>query len=261
MQAANGSAVPQKLEFIFNRTIQQEERKQIYCISFLDESIFATGSANVLSVYKINEDFSVDLVQAIVDEDANEVFYTCGWSVADDFPLLVAGGFRGIIKVINVATHEMHRCFIGHGNAVNDIKIHPVDQNLLFSASKDESIRMWNLRTSVCIAIFCGHMGHRDEVLSIDIHPLGNCFVSGGMDTSIKIWDLENSMIQQLVKKSYSVDSSIFTTPFIQFPEYATELVHNNYIDFVAWYGNLILSNAVDNRVSLWAPDPSQYTV
>jgi hypothetical protein len=39
------------------------------------------------------------------------------------------------------------------------------------------------LRTAVCIAIFAGEKGHRDEVLSVDPHPLGNCFVSAGMDT------------------------------------------------------------------------------
>ena len=62
------------------------------------------------------------------------------------------------------------------------------DENLLLSCCKDESIRMWNVRTGTCLAIFAGDRGHREHVLSLDIHPTGGTFVSGGMDTSVKIW-------------------------------------------------------------------------
>lgn len=72
---------------------------------------------------------------------------------------------------------------MGHGAAIHELKVHPVDDSLIISCSKDESIRLWNIRTSVCVAIFAGDKGHRDEVLSCDFHPLGKCFVSAGIDT------------------------------------------------------------------------------
>lgn len=251
--------IPVKFEFTFNRMIREEHQKSLYAVCCLDD-IFATVGGNSSSVYRMNGDGSCDLILAYLDIDSEEVFYCCAWSFIDE-PILLVGGLKGCVKAINVSRNEMECCFIGHGNAVNDIRVHPVNQDLVLTASKDESIRMWNLKTNVCIAIFCGHSGHRDEVLSIDIHPLGNCFVSGGMDSTIKIWSIESSLVRSLVKKSYCKEFKNSPAEFIQFPEFSTNLVHNNYIDSVKWYGNFILSNAVSDKISLWAPNPLHFAV
>ena len=102
---------------------------------------------------------------------------------------------------INCVTLTVDVIFIGHGQAINELKTHTVDDGLLFSASKDErfvlycgnikfhspkiqlvriqlifpifsmclwlyflSIRLWNVRTCVCVVIFCGEKGHREQV-------------------------------------------------------------------------------------------------
>jgi WD40 repeat protein len=152
----------------------------------------------------------------------------------------------------------------GHGHDIDDLAVHPVDLNLVLSASKDESIRLWNIKTSICIAIFGGERAHRDDVLSIDIHLLGNCFVSGGMDTSIKVWNLASPVLQKAVADSYndpSTTTSSFNTVFEQFPLFSTTQLHKDYVDTVAWVGNLIVSKSTDNRAALWAPDPDRYLV
>ncbi len=84
--------------------------------------------------------------------------YTCDWSIDaySGAPLLATGGLRGIVKVINCTRKIVARTIIGHGNSINDIHFHPVDPSILLTASKDESVRLWNVATGVCIAVFAG---------------------------------------------------------------------------------------------------------
>ena len=117
-------------------------------------------------------------------------------------PLLCLGGTRGIIKIIDTNERALHMTLYGHGNDVTDLKFSPMNEFLLLSASKDESIRLWNISQQryggggggggggVNLAIFAGHVGHRGQVLSIAWHDSGKQFVSGGMDNMIKLWNI-----------------------------------------------------------------------
>ncbi len=219
---------------------------------------------NLASVYRIRENDCVEVVQKYVDMDTGENYFTCTWADSgDERPLLVLAGIRGILKVLSTVTFEVKVVLRGHGSDIDDLCTHPVDTNLVLSASKDESIRLWNIQTATCIAVFAGEGGHRDDVLSIDIHPLGNCFVSGGMDTSIKIWNLVDPELKSAVRQSYSQseERKYARTIYQQFPLFSTTLLHKDYVDTVAWVGNLILSKSTSNRAVLWAPDPVRYHV
>ncbi|KAH0880095.1 LOW QUALITY PROTEIN: hypothetical protein HID58_067489, partial [Brassica napus] len=73
---------------------------------------------------------------------------------------------------------------VGHEDSVSEIKTHPMIPQLVLSASKDGSVRLWNVETGICILIFSGTGGHDLRTL-IPFRWL--C-----LDTTIKILDMVN---------------------------------------------------------------------
>jgi len=65
------------------------------------------------------------------------MLYCCRWSEdrATGEPLLAMAGLRGLIKVLNTARGSYVGVLRGHGGAVNDLQVHPVDRSLMLSAS------------------------------------------------------------------------------------------------------------------------------
>ncbi len=192
-------------------------------------------------------------------------------------PLVCVGGKRGLIKVIDTLKQSLVISLIGHTDEIYDLKRCPTDEWLILSASNDETIRLWNLKVPTCICIFAGHNGHREAVLSVDWHPMGDYFVSSGMDGTIKLWSCEDEKIKEAVKASFlpclspfggdtrnegrkkkrlktSRDRTYFPTVFHQLPFYSTSKVHTDYIDCVSFVGDLILSKSTTNSISLWKP-------
>lgn len=273
----HGKVEPEsQLQFTLKRYINEEHKPaMVYCVRFCDINsdyygYFASVGGNCASIYHIYENSydpcNIQLTQGYLDEDTDEILYSCAWGATKHSPvILIVAGLRGILKCINCQTYEIESVLYGHGNAVNDLRIHPTNHCMILSASKDESIRLWNIETGVCIAVFCGEKGHRDEILCIDPHPVGNCFCSAGMDTSIKIWSLEDDIIKSTIDLSYKAPRRVGNLPFepvvIQVPLFSTTQVHNDYVDSVRWYGNCIISKSTKNRIAMWLPDADRCKV
>ncbi len=156
-----------RLDFRLEQIINEEHKpQQTYAVRFCDvisayHNTFASVGGNCASIYSIDLN-GIHFRQAYLDEDIEEVYFCCCWgSTSGGFPLLIVSGLRGILKAINCRTFELEVILVGHGNSVNDLRIHPVDENLVFSASKDESIRLWNLKTAGwCLSEFLNLFCH-----------------------------------------------------------------------------------------------------
>jgi polycomb protein EED len=232
-------------------------------------SIKTTASNNA------NQDGSIDtecsnmihLVHCFTDQDPNEEYYTCTFVGPPSPQLVCVGGKNARIHVIDCIKQSIVRTLSGHGSEIYDLKTCPTNEWLLLSASKDFTCRLWNLcaiNTSP-VAIFGGHNGHCDAVTTISWHILGHQFVSGGLDNTIKIWEISDRVLHAISSSNDFTDtirSSTETidqcnwlgTALIQFPVFSTKRVHAHCVDCVMFLGDLVLSKSIENLIHLWYP-------
>ena len=151
-------------------------------------------------------------------------------------PLLCVAGTRGVIKIIDTSQQRrLVGTLANHGNEVHDLKFSPTNEEMLLSCSKDESIRLWNLGTLVNVAVFTGHCGHHGQVLSISWHLSGIKFASGGMDNTVKLWNVfdgdtesgTDGPIESALRKSEWRECDTINQ---QFPYFSTNEVHTSYV-------------------------------
>lgn len=110
-------------------------------------------------------------------------------------------------------------------------------------------MRLWNIKEAVCIAIFGGVRGHRDEVVSVDFDFDGDRLMSSGMDHSLIMWKLDKPAIKLGIERSKTRRNVIFTEHFY---DYCTRGIHDKHVDCVRWYGDLLLSKSYDGKIILW---------
>ncbi|KDD76710.1 hypothetical protein H632_c131p1 [Helicosporidium sp. ATCC 50920] len=227
-------------------SFQESHGCALYCISF---NAIHPSLSNVFAVVGKNT--------------PSEEFYVCDWSAdpATSGAILLLAGRDAVVRVIDTLSGTLLCSLGGHGQPVNDIAVHPVETWVAATASKDHSIRIWNLKTGCCVMQLQGLAGHSNEVLSLDWRRMGRgghgkradwTLVSAGMDSSVKTWDLEPHWELLEMSCHWTPGDREFPMRCVRYPTFSSEHIHTSYVDCVRWFGRLLVSKSVDNCVLVW---------
>ncbi|KAF8477015.1 WD40-repeat-containing domain protein [Kalaharituber pfeilii] len=254
------TALPHEVEHVPKDAKDGKKRKVIldnafYSVSFYpyakpkEEPVFAVVGGIETVVMRPNPEKGVDIIQYFTDDSPEEVLCTSCWTkdIQTGDPLLAVAGNAGIIKIFNVKSGKVVQTLIGHGDEVMDLKISPVNPTLLASASADSTVRIWSLNPKharqPCACILSGE-GHRETVLTVAWHDNGRYLLSGGMDHIVNLW-----IVPELPDATTGSEKPII----VIYPHFSSSMVHSNYIDCLAFHGDLIVSKAAkEHKIILW---------
>ncbi|NMG09341.1 CHAT domain-containing protein [Brasilonema sp. UFV-L1] len=99
------------------------------------------------------------------------------------------------------------------------------DSKILASGSQDGTIKLWNLDGQLLHTL----KGHNDGVRSVSFSPNGKILASGSQDGTIKLWNLDGQLLQTLTGHSGGVNSVSFS------PD-----------------GKILASASLDKTIKLW---------
>jgi len=116
-----------------------------------------------------------------------------------------------------------------HTDAVSSVAWSPTNSHTVASASRDKTVRVWNVATGADIV---SYTGHSDEVHTVAWSHDGTHLASGSSDKTVQVWPL-----------ALNVTSAIITYQG-----------HGDIVNSVAWSpdGQSIASASNDNTVRLW---------
>ncbi|XP_061363523.1 WD repeat-containing protein VIP3-like [Gastrolobium bilobum] len=123
------------------------------------------------------------------DKSSSKKFVlSVAWS--PDGKRLACGSMDGTISVFDVPRARFLHHLEGHSMPVRSLVYSPYDPRLLFSASDDGNVHMYDADGKALVGTMSGHASW---VLCVDVSPDGEAIATGSSDRTVRLWDLNIS--------------------------------------------------------------------
>jgi WD40 repeat protein len=211
--------------------ILQKHNGMVRCMSFTaNNRVLATGGDDRKIIFW-------DLIerQVIFSLSLDDTAAHC-LSFTSDGNYLVTGSYRKI-KIWRLSIQpakktwdiQLLHTMTGHTHIVSALVISN-DNKKLISASKDKTIKIWNLENGELVNTL---KAHKDSVQTLALSPDGLIVASGSADKTIKLWHLETG---ELLGSFNGHGNTVTALAFCQ-------------------SGNLLVSSSLDKTIKVWLKD------
>ena len=184
--AGSGPGVPKQVRPI--STLNHGEVVCAVAVSNPSRHIY-TGGKGCVKVWEINQQDSnpkpLTELQCLRDN------YIRSCKLLPDGRTLIIGGEASSLSVWDLAspTPRIKASLVSPAPACYALAISPNSQ-LCFSCCSDGRINVWDLHNQKLVRTFDGHT---DGASCVDITPDGKKLVTGGLDSTVRVWDLMQS--------------------------------------------------------------------
>lgn len=124
---------------------------------------------------------------------------------------VACGSMDGTICVFDVDRAKFLHHLEGHFMPVRSLVYSPMDPRVLFSASDDAHVHMYDAEGKSLIGAMSGH---GSWVLTVDASPDGAAIATGSSDRTVRLWDLKmRAAVQTMSNHTDQVWSVAFRPP------------------------------------------------
>ncbi|MEM9908046.1 MAG: NACHT domain-containing protein [Cyanobacteria bacterium P01_D01_bin.44] len=145
----------------------------------------------------------------------SQFVWSVAWSPAGS--VLASGSADRSIKLWDPTTGDCLHTLEGHDHQVTSVAFHPAG-NMLASGSDDETIKLWDVNTGHCLRALDKHTdqmnatdGNKGQIRTVTFSPDGQLVASGGLDRTIRVWEVKTgTCIQTISNHSEPISSLAF---------------------------------------------------
>ena len=207
-----------------NRKTFRAHRKGIFSVAYHPSGkLFASGSADgTVILWDKNQLTPIDTLFG-----KTSAYYEPAWGLdfSPNGKFLLSAGHNHLLKVWDITSGNLIAKANAHNGAVRAVKTSR-DSQFIFTAGYDKIIKKWAGNGTV-IKEF---VGHKNEVLCMEMHPTKNIIASGSRDKNIILWDTETGKkLHELKSHDADINQLVFS------PD-----------------GKYLVSAGDDSRITLW---------